>query len=159
MGDGECMSGRLASRSDAKRDADVLIYPTTMQDILGMTGRTSILLVSGLLLILSVSHCLAEDLENSADSELSLQQWQQRVEEARRRSEQFVDSTRTTEAPTPPSEREEAEAAVRRALNDPSLQPDDLIATGRGSFVVRGDSDAGDPIGVPLSVQRKPPSR
>jgi hypothetical protein len=40
--------------------------------------------------------------------------------------------------PPPPSEKGEAEAASQRALNDPSLQHGNIIATGHGVFVFVG---------------------
>jgi hypothetical protein len=47
-------------------------------------------------------------------SALTSEQWQQRVLEARRRSEEFVANARTQTADPPSSEKEDAEAADRR---------------------------------------------
>jgi uncharacterized protein YlxW (UPF0749 family) len=76
--------------------------------------------------------------ESSADSSLTREQWQQRVEEARRRAEEFVATARTRPASPAPSEKEEAEAAGIRAMNDPSLQAGDIVATGQGLVVFIG---------------------
>ena len=70
--------------------------------------------------------------------------WARRVEEARRRSEQFVANARTqASAPLPP-DREEKEAADR-AMNDPSLQQGDIVATGKGFVVFIGRDEQHKP--------------
>lgn len=80
-----------------------------------------------------------------SDSALTREQWQQRVEDARRRSEEFVANARMQAAIPPPSEKEEAEAAARRALDDPSLQHGDIIATGQGFVVFVGREEEHQP--------------
>ncbi len=109
-------------------------------------------LVAGSLLALS-GYCFAQGLEHFPDSELTGEQWQQRVQDARRRSEEFVTKARTQTADPLPSDKADAEAADQRAMNDPSLQRGDIIATSQGLVVFIGsDSDErrpGDFVPVP----------
>ena len=110
-----------------------------------MILRTMALLVGWLLLEPS-GYCYAQELENFPDAALTSQQWQQRVQDARRRSEEFVANARTQTADPPPSDKADAEAADQRAMNDPSLQRGDIIATSQGFFVFVGrDSEARQP--------------
>jgi len=102
-------------------------------------------LVAGSLLASSGS-CFAQELEAFPDSELTGEQWQQRVQDARHRSEEFVAKARTQTADPPPSDKADAEAADQRAMNDPSLQRGDIIATSQGFLVFVGrDSDERQP--------------
>jgi lysozyme family protein len=89
-------------------------------------------------LLASSGCCLAQELEDFPDATLTVEQWQQRVQDARRRSEEFVANARTQTADPPPSDKEDAEAADRRIMNDPSLQRGDIIATSQGFFVFVG---------------------
>src|SRR5467141_2196353 len=110
-----------------------------------MILRTMALLVGWLLLAPS-GYCYAQDLENFPDAALTIEQWQQRVQDARRRSEEFVASARTQMANPPLSDKEDAEAADQRAMNDPSLQRGDIIATSQGFLVFVGrDNDERQP--------------
>jgi hypothetical protein len=94
----------------------------------------------------SSAHCFAQESENFSDSALTAEQWRQRVQDARRRSEEFVANTRAQTADPASSDKEDAEAADRRAMNDPSLQRGDIIATSKGFLVFVGrDSDARQP--------------
>jgi hypothetical protein len=86
----------------------------------------------------SSASCFAQELENFPDSALTGEQWQQRVQDARRRSEEFVASARTQTADRPPSDKKEAEPADQRAMNDPSLRRGDIIATSQGFVVFVG---------------------
>jgi hypothetical protein len=111
-----------------------------------MTLRTAALLVAWLLL--ASAYCFAQELENNPDSTLTGEQWQQRVQDARRRSEEFVANARDQRADPPPSNRdkEDAEAADQRAMNDPSLQRGDIVSTSRGFLVFIGrDSEEHQP--------------
>lgn len=109
-----------------------------------MIPRTLALLVTWFLMASTSS--FAQVLQNSTDTELTVEQWQRRVQDARRRSEEFVANART-QAPNPQaSAREDADAADQRAMNDPSLQRGDIIATSKGFLVFVGpDSDARQP--------------
>jgi hypothetical protein len=123
-----------------------------------MTLRTMALLV-GCALLASSGSCCAQELENSPDSALTGEQWQQRVQDARRRSEEFVANARTPKDDPPPSDKEDARAADQRAMHDPSLQRGDIIATSRGFFVFVGrDSEERQPSDfVPAPKPLYPP--
>jgi lysozyme family protein len=109
-----------------------------------MTLRSPALVVAWSLL--SGSACaFAQELENFPDAALTGEQWQQRVQEARRRSQEFVANARTQKADPAPSDKEDAEAADPRALNDPSLQPGDIIATSQGFVVFVGHDEEHQP--------------
>jgi len=85
--------------------------------------------------------CFAQEAEELPDSSLTREQWQQRVQDARRRSEEFVANARERpEAPMTPVQ-EETEAASR-AMSDPTLQQGDMISTGKGFFVFVGRDEA-----------------
>jgi hypothetical protein len=110
-----------------------------------MTLRITALLAAWSLLA-SSGFCFARELEDFPDSELTSAQWQQRVQDARRRSEQFVANARTQTADPASSDKQEAEAADQRAMNDPSLQRGDIIATSQGFLVFVGrDSEERQP--------------
>jgi hypothetical protein len=123
-----------------------------------MTLRTMALLV-GCALLASSGSCCAQESENSPDSALTGEQWQQRVQDARRRSEEFVANARTHKDDPPPSDKEDAQAADQRAMRDPSLQRGDIIATSHGLFVFVGrDSEERQPSDfVPAPKPLYPP--
>jgi len=102
-----------------------------------MMLRTMALLV-GWSLLQPSGYSLAQDLENFPDAALTSEQWQRRVQDARRRSEEFVANARTQTADPAPSDKQDAEAADQRAMNDPSLQRGDIIATSQGFLVSSG---------------------
>ena len=78
--------------------------------------------------------------EEFSDSSLTREQWQQRIQDARRRSEEFVANARERpQDPVTPAQ-QETEAAGR-ALNDPTLQQGDVISTGKGFVVFVGRDD------------------
>jgi hypothetical protein len=90
------------------------------------------------LLSASSDLCLSQELEDFPESALSAEQWQQRVQEARCRSEKFVANARTRTADLPRPDKEDAEAADQRAMNDPTLRRGDIIATSLGFVVFVG---------------------
>jgi hypothetical protein len=103
-------------------------------------------LLVGCSLLASSGYCCAQESENFPDSALTGEQWQQRVQDARRRSEEFVANARTHKDDPPPSDKEDARAADQRAMHDPSLQRGDIIATSQGFFVFVGrDSEERQP--------------
>ena len=103
-------------------------------------------LLVGWSLLQPSGYCLAQDLESFPDAALTSEQWQQRVQDARRRSEEFVAKARTQTADPAPSDKQDAEAADQRAMNDPSLQRGDIIATSQGFLVFVGrDSEERQP--------------
>jgi hypothetical protein len=102
-----------------------------------MTLRTTAWLVAWSLFAASACN-LAQEVEDFPDSALTAEQWQQRVQDARRQSETFVANARNRTADPPSSDKEDTEVADQRAMNDPSLQPVDIIATSRGFLVFVG---------------------
>jgi hypothetical protein len=96
----------------------------------------AVLVVTGLLAA-SPGRCLAQDAQEFPDGTVTREQWQQRVEAARRRSEDFVANARTQPPPPSPSDQLETEAADR-VVNDPTLRHGDIVSTGRGFFVFVG---------------------
>ena len=102
-----------------------------------MTLRTKALLVV-CSLSASSACCFAQELESFPDGTLTSEQWQRRVQDARRRSEEFIANARTRTADPPPSDKEDSAATDRRAMNDPSLRPGDIIATSKGLLVFVG---------------------
>ncbi len=124
-----------------------------------MILRTMALLVS-CSLFASLSYCFAQQSEDVPDPALTREQWLQRVQDARRRSEKFVANARTrTEDPLPSDrDKEDAEAADQRAMNDPSRQAGGIIATSHGFLVFLGsDSDEHQPSDfLPAANPRSP---
>jgi hypothetical protein len=107
-------------------------------------------------LLTSTTQCLAQ--ESFPGSALAGEQWQQRVENARRRSEEFVANARMHPAVPPLSEKEEAEAADQRALNDPTLQQGDIVATSKGFVVFIGRDEEHQPNDfLPAPNSENPP--
>lgn len=123
-----------------------------------MKKQTPVLVVAWSLMASSAC-CFAQELENFPDSELTGEQWQQRVQDARRRSEEFVANARRQTADPAPSDKEDAEAADQRAMNDPSLQRGDIIATSKGFLVFVGrDSERRQPADfLPAPNPQHPP--
>jgi hypothetical protein len=81
--------------------------------------------------------CFGQETEEFPDSSLTREQWQQRIQDARRRAEEFVATARERpQDPVTPAQ-PETEAAGR-ALNDPTLQHGDVISTGNGFVVFVG---------------------
>jgi hypothetical protein len=101
-----------------------------------MVPRTLALLVAWLMTASTPN--FAQELQENPDSELTVEQWQQRVQEARRRSEEFVANARTNPPDPLDSAKEDAEVADQRAMNDPSLQRGDMVATSKGLLVFIG---------------------
>ena len=97
--------------------------------------------------LLTASPCFAQDAPAprdgtqdvlaSPDGNLTREQWQQRIEAARRRSEDFIASARAQAPIAPPPDRSETEASDR-VVNDPTLRHGDIVSTGRGLFVFIG---------------------
>jgi hypothetical protein len=123
-----------------------------------MTLRIAALLVTSSLLA-SPACGLAQEPESLAGATITLEQWQQRVQDARQRSEAFVANTRNRTADPPSSEQEDAEVADQRAMNDPSLQPGDIVATSRGFLVFVGRDNEGrrDSDFLPTPNPQRPP--
>ena len=101
-----------------------------------MAYRIAVLVVTGLLAA-SPWRCFGQDNQEFPDGAVTREQWHQRVEAARRRSEDFVANARTQTLPPPPSDALETEASDR-VVNDPTLRHGDIVSTGRGFFVFVG---------------------
>ena len=120
-----------------------------------MTLRTTALFVAWSLLATSA---FAQEEKTFADSALTAEQWRQRVQDARRRSEEFIATARMRKAIPPLSEKEKAEAAAQRGMNDPSLQQGDIVATSKGFVVFVGRSeDHQSSDFLPVPDAQKPP--
>ena len=102
------------------------------------------------------SVCNGQEFDQFSDSALTREQWQQRLEQARRRSEEFVANARANSAAAEEFDQKDAEAS-QRAMNDPTLQPGDLVATDKGLFIFTGQ-DEGRGAGN-FRLAPKPPSR
>jgi hypothetical protein len=76
--------------------------------------------------------------EDDSDASLTAQQWRQRVEDARGRSEEFVARARSRISEPIQSDEEDAKAADQRAMNDPSLKRGDIVSTSKGLLVFVG---------------------
>jgi len=100
----------------------------------------AVLVVTGLLTA-SSPRCVAQDVpqntQDDPEGSLTREQWQQRVEAARRRSADFVANARTQTSSPPPTDPLETEASDR-VVNDPTLRHGDIVATDRGFFVFVG---------------------
>jgi len=80
---------------------------------------------------------------SSSDETLSRQAWQARLEESRKRSQEFV--SRAKSAPAEPLDmaKERALAQDQRIVNDESLQPGDIVSTSKGLYIFNGSSGQG----------------
>ena len=75
---------------------------------------------------------------------LTREQWQQRVEKTRRRSEEFVANARTRTGLRPREIRRKRKPQTA-AMRDPRLQQGDVIATGKGFVVFIGRDEQHKP--------------
>jgi hypothetical protein len=107
------------------------------------------------LLLFATDRGVAQDVVDFADSHLTREQWQQRLDEARRRSEEFVAKARTLSSEPLITEREQAEVADQRAVHDQTLQQGDIISTSRGFLVFTGRADPRGAF-VPLTSSASP---
>lgn len=96
------------------------------------------------LLPVGTGHCAAQETAEFPDAELTREEWQQRVEAARRRSQDFIANLRT-QTPASPSPDQVEHEATDRAMNDPALRPGDIISTGRGLMMFIGKSEEHQP--------------
>jgi hypothetical protein len=117
-----------------------------------MAIRFSALLVVALLT--TSLNCFGQEADDLRGAALSRQEWQQRVEDARRQSQEFVANARTRREDPMTSTQEEMEAA-HRALRDPTLQQGDMISTGKGFVVFVGrDEEHGSNDFLPTPFQQ-----
>lgn len=119
-----------------------------------MAFRIALLLTTALL---TAGSLCAQETESFLDGTLTREQWQQRVEAARRRSEDFIANARTQRPAPSPSDQAETEAADR-VVNDPTLRQGDIVSTGRGFFVFVGrDEEHQSSDFVPVPNRHAPP--
>jgi hypothetical protein len=112
------------------------------------------------LLVLPPSAALAQDepsvtTEDATPTDMSREQWRERILEAKRRARQVAieQRGRMSYQVAPPSREEEERQASERVLNDDSLQPGDIVSTSKGLFVFKGRPDRersdGDFVALP----------
>jgi hypothetical protein len=89
------------------------------------------------------SRSFADELEGSPDSLITREQWQQRVEEARRRSQEFVASARIQTADPPPYQ-EDVEATDRVNCQEDHKKVEPSWRTGDNRSVSQCDIRAFD---------------
>jgi hypothetical protein len=75
------------------------------------------------------------------DSALDQEQWQRRVEDARRKSAEFVAEARSRLMLSNQSNEDDSKDLDDRLINDPSLQQGDIVSTTKGFFVFVGRGD------------------
>jgi len=153
--------------------ANHLVFPT----VFAMTIRIAALLISGCLAAAPRSglgqdggvgpsglnrvdlgpESVGQETRDFPDASLTREQWQQRIEAARRRSEEFVANTRAQTVP-PQLDPKDTEAA-ERAMNDPLLREGDIVATGKGFvvFIGRDETHQSQDFRSATPSQRSPP--
>jgi hypothetical protein len=89
--------------------------------------------------LLSMS-CPAQESSEGDISQMSREQWRAHIKNSRERSE-IIRRERRYLIPQPPTPEELAEAASRRALEDDSLRPGDVVSTNKGLFRYQGSLD------------------
>ena len=98
-----------------------------------------------LICILAVpARCLGQESTDSTDANLSQEEWRQRVNEARRRSDDFVANARNRKG-EPFSDSDRKKEAIERATRDPTLRQGDIVATDRGFEMFVGSSESRQP--------------
>ena len=90
------------------------------------------------------ARCLGQEASDAGDSNLSREEWQQRVNEARRRSDEFIASARNRKA-EPFSEDDLKKETIERARRDPTLRQGDIVATDKGFELFVGNEDSRQP--------------
>jgi hypothetical protein len=99
------------------------------------------------------ARCPGQESAETTDANLSREQWNQRVNEARRRSDDFIANARSQKA-DPFSANDLKREAIERARRDPTLRQGDIVATDRGFEVFVGNEESrqsGDFVPVPGS--------
>jgi hypothetical protein len=99
--------------------------------------RKHILIATTSFAALGSTGCLSQELGAEDSVEVSRQEWQAKVRASRARADVMRHERRglVPQAPTPD---ELAKEASRRALEDDSLLPGDIVSTNRGLFQFRG---------------------
>jgi hypothetical protein len=116
-----------------------------------MNAPVAALLVICLLAV--PARCLAQESTDSADANLSQEEWRRRIDEARRRTDEFVANARNRKA-EPFSADDLRKEKIERARRDPTLRQGDIVATERGFEMFVGNEEgrqSGDFVPVPSS--------
>jgi hypothetical protein len=106
-----------------------------------------------LCLLAAPARCAAQESADSADANLSQEDWRQRVDQARRRTDDFVANARSRKA-DPFSAEDLKKEKIERARRDPTLRQGDIVATDRGFEMFVGNEESrqsGDFVAVPNS--------
>ena len=118
-----------------------------------MNARVAALLLICFCFLAAPARCLGQESTDSADANLSREEWRQRVNEARRRSDDFIANARNQRG-APFSEGDRKKEAIERATRDPTLRQGDIVATDRGFEMFVGNPESrqpGDFVPVPGS--------
>ncbi|SRR6266581_500630 len=121
-----------------------------------MAIRFSALLV--IWLLTAPLNCFGQEADDFQDASLSREVWQKRIEDAQRRSQEFIANARQRSETQITSAQKDAEAASR-ALGDPSLQPGDVVSTGRGFVTFVGREEQHRPQDFLPAPSQQPPGR
>jgi hypothetical protein len=103
--------------------------------------------VAALLLICCLAapaRCPAQQPVDSAETNLSQEEWRHRVDQARRRTDDFVATARSRKA-DPFSADDLKKEAIDRARRDPTLRQGDIVATDRGFEMFVGNEESRQP--------------
>ena len=84
--------------------------------------------------------CRAQESPDSPDAKLSQEDWRRRIDEARRRTDEFVANARSRKA-DPFSADELRKESIDRARRDPTLRQGDIVATDRGFEMFVGNEE------------------
>lgn len=104
-------------------------------------------------LLAAPARCPAQESADSADANLSQDEWRRRIDEARRRTDEFVASARNRKV-DPFSADDLKKESIDRARRDPTLRPGDIVATERGFEMFVGNEESrqsGDFVPAPGS--------
>jgi hypothetical protein len=106
-----------------------------------------------LCLLAAPARCHAQEAADSIDANLSQEEWRRRIDEARRRTDEFVANARSRK-PEPFSADDLRKEKIERARRDPTLRQGDIVATERGFEMFVGNEESrqsGDFVPVPSS--------
>lgn len=104
-------------------------------------------------LLAAPARCPAQESADPADASLSQEEWRRRIDEARRRTDEFVANARNRKT-DPFSAEDLRKESIERARRDPTLRQGDIVATDRGFEMFVGNDDSrqsGDFVPVPHS--------
>lgn len=91
-------------------------------------------------LLAAPARCPAQESADSPDANLSQEDWRRRIDEARRRTDEFVANARNRKA-DPFSADDLRKESIDRARRDPTLRQGDIVATDRGFEIFVGNEE------------------